>query len=389
MEIRCVLRSTGSICVLQVSDGETVWSLKRKACRAHLRRKTAAYSTELLLADQTFLDNANNVADVHISNGDTIYLATRTFANILSPTTYTVQGRSLSLALSPCGSRCIIGVSSTPAHIEIWDTSTAVCTKTLRSNDPGLYSVASSPCLKWVYHAGQTGVHRIDVESEDVTTLSRHEAYNVSVTACNRSVVSVTSDKDVFSLNIHSAKTGGLVRSWIPHGGEGFECKLTGSSKYLATSGGYLIRIWRITTGEQVREVQLSEKPLCIDVSPCFKFVLVSCRGNNNVRVLNLGTGETTLILRHCHCVRRVRFTPCGKYVVTSGVGPQVGDSCLKQWAISSGEIMDHWTSLFWNFELSPCSGRVIAPEVAPPGEGRGAAQRLRVESLISVPEEA
>jgi WD40 repeat protein len=130
------------------------------------------------------------------------------------------------------------------------------------------------------------------------------------------------------SIQFRDAETGALLRALKPKGtlsgfvfsadGKQLACAIADRTKPLGTEGS--IELWDVESGKELKTLRGHEGTVWgICFSPCGKWI-ASASSDKTARIWDTKTGETVRTMKFATTVKKVAWSPDGKWLVVGGI---------------------------------------------------------------------
>ena len=178
----------------------------------------------------------------------------------------------------------------------------------------------------------QNNTHVLNKETEDLILVVRHEDISgLSLSPDGSKYIS----KENSQIFVHDADTQAILYEFNTSRTTRYFVWSPDSSQLIASGDG-TVRIWDVTTGEQLHVIEgYFILPLLNELSPdntSFAFGA----SDNTVRVRDLNTGEQSLVLSgHTDEITSLNWSPSGEFIASGSV-----DGTVRVWNTTIGELV-------------------------------------------------
>ncbi|MEN9518227.1 MAG: hypothetical protein RLZZ381_815 [Cyanobacteriota bacterium] len=226
------------------------------------------------------------------------------------------SGEVVTTAISPDGETMVSG--SRDKTINVWNLKTKQLLHTLRGHTNKIVCVAISPDGQTLFSGDEDAKIKIwNLESGKLlNSIDAHadEVEFLAVSPDGKTLVSASEDKTV---KIWNANTGQLLHTLKKHQKEVESVAISPDGKMLVSGGGDKIILWRLETGELLREIPQSGFVRLVTISADGK-TLVSAHEDNTVKLWNLSNGKLKRTLSgHADWVLSVATSPDQETLIT------------------------------------------------------------------------
>ena len=253
---------------------------------------------------------------------------------------YTCDIRAVSF--SPDGK--FLASGSSDETIKLWEVPTGRLLKTLKGHEDGISSVSFSPDGKYLASGSWDNTIKLwEVPTGRLLkTLKGHEdrVTSVSFSPDGKYLASGSWDN---TIKLWEVPTGRLLKTIEGNEGERFECIAFGPKGRLLAGEG---KLWDVLTGRLVRTFEGG----CSSFSPNGQFL--ASWGLDQIKLWKMSTGQQVRdFVGHEGGVLSVVFSPDGKLLASGG-----GDGTIRFWNMSNGKLL---ATLY----VFPDASVIITPE--------------------------
>ena len=321
MELHCVLATTGSATSVSVPCDASVGAVKTAACTAF----NVSPHTVSVTHNGERLDDSTLLCDTPVTHDD-ITLVAREFADMKCPFVYNAADVVFSIAFSPNGEHCVLGLGE--HTIEIFNTVTGSLEALVECETTKyIERVTVSQCGTWVFAGTDSETFQIDICTGKVLRSVPEVRVSLglrSAVLCNKGKVSVRNISDLSLIHTISLEHNIL-----------FDAIISPCDKYVVTSHfaspgsrRTVATVWD-ATGNCIATLPGGVRGGMV-VSPCSRWLAVVQRGEG-CRVTTIG-GDAVHYIPGLYDAQSV-YTPSGRLLLLSGnavclYSPE-GDACV------------------------------------------------------------
>jgi eukaryotic-like serine/threonine-protein kinase len=167
----------------------------------------------------------------------------------------------------------------------------------------------------------------------------KDEAWSVAFAADGKALATGSDDTDdPQTVKLWDPSSGRLIRGW--HGGDGTVAALAFSPDGLTLASGHVsrsdhVRLWETASGRLLRTFPgHTGKVRTVSFSPD-GLTLATAGGDRTVRLWDVATGCSRVLVGHTDAIRKVAFAPDGRALATAST-----DRSVRLWDVATGKLV-------------------------------------------------